>query len=76
MSACRCSILLIAVRTSRAAVASAWKPGVSARRQKPCMFHSGLRPMSSPAMPKIWPSMISAPMLSASFKASGSEAAQ
>jgi len=46
-----CRILLIAVRTSRAAAASAYSPGVSASRQKPCMFHSGDRPMRSPAIP-------------------------
>lgn len=39
------------------------------------MFHSGASPMSSPAMPKIWPSMISALRLSAVFSVSGSVAA-
>jgi len=66
MSACTCSILLVAVRTSRAAAASGYMPVVSAKRQKPCMFHSLHKPMSSPAIPKIWPSIVSAPMLWAS----------
>ncbi len=51
-------------------------PGVSASRQKLCMFHSLDRPISSPAIPKIWPSMVSAPRFWACLRVSGSEAAQ